>query len=176
MFSGAGLDMSDQIYYTFMPSPVGKFLVAGTETTLHRTAFSESEQFTLEDGWIEDAAPLAYAIDQLQAYFDGELTEFDLKLNWDGTDFQVAVWKALMDVPFGKTASYGDIAHALGKPGASRAVGGANNSNHIPIIIPCHRIIGADGSMTGFGGGMENKEILLKLEGIYVPPEQLSFI
>ncbi|MBL1242068.1 MAG: methylated-DNA--[protein]-cysteine S-methyltransferase [OCS116 cluster bacterium] len=164
----------EQIYYTFMPSPVGKFLVAGTERVLHRTAFSESEQFTLEADWIEDAAPLKYATDQLEAYFEGKLTEFDVELAMMGSEFQVAVWQALMDVPYGKTASYGDIAHALGKPGASRAVGGANNSNHIPIVIPCHRIIGADGSMTGFGGGMENKKILLKLEGISVPSEQLD--
>lgn len=166
--------MSEPIYYTFMPSPVGAFLVAGTDRVLCRTAFSESEQFVLGDEWVEDAAPLAYAVEPLQSYFNGELTEFNVPLRMDGSEFQVAVWKALMDVPYGKTASYGDIAHALGKPGASRAVGGANNSNHIPIIIPCHRIIGADGSMTGFGGGMKNKEILLKLEGISVPSEQLD--
>ncbi|MGL1921447.1 MAG: methylated-DNA--[protein]-cysteine S-methyltransferase [Hyphomicrobiales bacterium] len=165
-----------QIYFTYMPSPVGEFLVAGTDEVLHLTAFDESAQFNTHADWVEDAAPLVYATEQLQAYFDNALTEFDMALNFEGTEFQISVWKALMDVPFGKTASYGDIAHVLGKPGASRAVGGANNSNHIPIIIPCHRIIGADGSMTGFGGGMKNKEILLKLEGIYMPPEQLSFI
>ena len=166
--------MGSQIYYTFMPSPVGKFLVAGTERVLHRTAFGESEQFLVEDEWREDAVPLAYAVEQLEGYFAGGLKEFDIPLHLDGSEFQVAVWEALMDVGYGETASYGDIAHALGKPGASRAVGGANNSNHIPIIIPCHRIIGADGSMTGFGGGMENKRILLQLEGISVPSEQLN--
>lgn len=168
--------MTEQIFYTFMTSPVGKFLVAGSNHVLHRTAFSESEQFDILPEWVEDAAQLDYAIDPLQAYFDGETIEFDLALKMHGSDFQIAVWKALMEVPYGQTASYGDIAHRLGKPGASRAVGGANNSNHIPIIIPCHRIIGADGSMTGFGGGMENKKILLKLEGIYTPPEQLALI
>lgn len=168
--------MGDRVYYGFMASPVGRFLVVGTDGVLWRTAFSESEQFLVEDEWVEDGSALKYATEPLQAYFDGEVTEFDVPLRLDGSEFQVSVWKALMDVAYGTTASYGDIAHALGKPGASRAVGGANNSNHIPIIIPCHRIIGADGAMVGFGGGMKNKEILLKLEGICVPPEQLSFI
>lgn len=165
-----------QIYYTYMPSPVGEFLVAGSDAVLQRTAFGESAQYKTEPEWVEDALPLKYATDQLEAYFAGELTVFDIPLAFDGSEFQISVWKALMDVAYGKTASYGDIANILGKPGASRAVGGANNSNHIPIIIPCHRIIGADGALTGFGGGMENKKILLKLEGISIPAEQLSFL
>lgn len=167
-------EILSQIYYTFMPSPVGEFLVAGTDGVLWRTAFGESEQFLVENEWVEDAEALGYAVEQLEAYFAGELREFDIPLAMRGSEFQVAVWEALMDVPYGKTASYGDIAHALGKPGASRAVGGANHANHLPIIIPCHRIIGADGSMTGFGGGMENKRILLELEGILLPSEQLD--
>ena len=108
---------------------------------------------------------LAEAARQLHEYFTGERKAFDLPLSIKGTDFQQAVWNALMDVPYGETRTYGEIAKAIGKPKAARAVGMANNRNPVSIVIPCHRIIGADGSLTGYGGGLNAKEFLLKLEG-----------
>ena len=104
---------------------------------------------------------------QLNEYFEDSREQFSLKLNPQGTDFQKKVWKALVAVEFGHLATYGDIAKALGKPGAARAVGGANNANPIPIIVPCHRIIGSDQSLTGFGGGLPTKQFLLDHEAKY---------
>ena len=106
---------------------------------------------------------------QLEAYFAGELQRFDLALAPDGTDFQQAVWQALTTIPYGATCSYGEIARQIGKPKASRAVGAANGQNPIPIIIPCHRVIGSTGKLTGFGGGLAAKEILLELEQRFAP-------
>lgn len=103
---------------------------------------------------------------QLTEYFDGRRREFDLPVKTAGTDFQMLVWEELRRIPYGRTRSYGEIANAIGKPGAARAVGGACNKNPIAIIIPCHRVIGADRSLTGFGGGLEVKKRLLELEGI----------
>lgn len=165
-----------QIYYDFMPSPVGKFLVVGTDESLHLTAFNKSKQYNIMPEWKHEAAALGYVVPQLQAYFDGEVVEFDVAISLKGTDFQLSVWQELQNIKYGTTASYGDIAVKVKNIGASRAVGKANNSNHIPIIIPCHRVIGADGSMTGFGGGLDAKKILLQLEGIPIPAEQLSLI
>ena len=108
---------------------------------------------------------LAGAVRQLAEYFDGQRTTFDLPLDPLGTEFQLKVWRALRDIPYGRTASYGQIARAIGAPAASRAVGAANGRNPIPIVVPCHRVIGANGTLTGFGGGLENKAILLALEG-----------
>lgn len=101
---------------------------------------------------------------QLNEYFAGERTTFELPLQLDGTEFQLAVWAELQQIPYGETASYGEIANRIGNPKAVRAVGGANNKNRIPIIIPCHRVIGKNGSMVGFGGGLETKTFLLELE------------
>ena len=102
---------------------------------------------------------------QLDEYFAGRRTAFDLRLKPHGTPFQLKVWKALERIPFGETRSYGEIAARIGAPTASRAVGAANGRNPIPVIVPCHRVIGADGSLTGFGGGMDRKRFLLGLEG-----------
>ena len=105
---------------------------------------------------------------QLREYFDGARKSFDLPLSQHGTPFQLAVWDALRQIPYGKTRSYGDIARQIGKPGAARAVGMANNRNPICIVVPCHRVIGANGSLTGYGGGLDKKEALLKLEGVHI--------
>jgi len=118
----------------------------------------------------EDHPLLAAAQRQLDAYFRGELTDFTVPLDLRGTPFQLKVWEALCRVPYGATASYGAIAAAVGRPGASRAVGGANNRNPVPIIVPCHRIIGADGSLVGYGSGLWIKEHLLALEGALLIP------
>ena len=107
---------------------------------------------------------LAECTRQLQAYFDGALTAFDLPLNPQGTPIRRKVWAALQEIPYGETRSYGQLAAALGCPGAARAVGGANHHNPISIIIPCHRVIGADGSLTGYGGGLDMKDWLLRHE------------
>jgi methylated-DNA-[protein]-cysteine S-methyltransferase len=106
---------------------------------------------------------------QLAAYFAGELTTFALTLAPKGTDFQLAVWAALEKIPYGTTCSYGDIAKCIGKPEASRAVGAANGQNPLPIVIPCHRVIGSNGALIGFGGGLDCKEFLLRLEQTHAP-------
>jgi methylated-DNA-[protein]-cysteine S-methyltransferase len=106
----------------------------------------------------------AAAAEQLDAYFRGELTSFDLPLSLDGTRFQRSVWAALQSIPYGQTISYGELARRIGQPSASRAVGLANGRNPVAIVVPCHRVIGADGSLTGYGGGMDRKRFLLGLE------------
>ncbi|WP_030612982.1 methylated-DNA--[protein]-cysteine S-methyltransferase [Streptomyces sclerotialus] len=110
------------------------------------------------------AEPFATAIKQLQAYFAGELTAFDLPLHLDGTPFQRRVWAALCEIPYGATVSYGELAGRLGKPSAARAVGLANGKNPVGIIVPCHRVVGASGSLTGYGGGLQRKRHLLDFE------------
>ena len=112
----------------------------------------------------ESAPVLAAAASQLSAYFRGELTTFDLPLSLEGTRFQRAVWSGLQAIPYGETISYGELAKRIGQPSASRAVGLANGRNPVAIVVPCHRVIGADGSLTGYGGGMERKRFLLGLE------------
>jgi methylated-DNA-[protein]-cysteine S-methyltransferase len=114
--------------------------------------------------WHEDAEPFRETIRQLRAYFVGELETFDLTLAPEGTPFQLSVWDRLREIPFGETISYGELARRVGNPNASRAVGLANGSNPIPIVIPCHRVIGSNGKLTGYGGGLPIKEKLLALE------------
>ena len=108
---------------------------------------------------------ISLAKQELNAYFTGELTTFSVPLDWQGTRFQESVWQALLAIPYGKTATYGDVARAIGRPRSSRPVGGAVGKNPLPIIVPCHRIIGSDGSLTGFTGGLDIKIRLLELEG-----------
>ena len=117
-------------------------------------------------GSVRDRATLALVRDQLLAYVSGELQAFDLPLRPVGTAFQLDVWRALMGIPFGTTSSYGNVASSIGRRGAGRAVGAAVGANPIAIVIPCHRVIGADGSLTGYGGGLDNKVALLTLEGV----------
>jgi len=163
------LSIVTSIYYHLLASPVGPFLVAGSEQALHYTGFEQGQQQRYcRDTWIRDAAPLRYAIEPLEAYFDGQVLEFDIPLALAGTAFQRSAWAALQTIPYGQTASYGDIARKIGHPGASRAVGPANHANPIPIIVPCHRVIGTDGSLTGFGGGLAAKTTLLQLESAQV--------
>jgi methylated-DNA-[protein]-cysteine S-methyltransferase len=114
--------------------------------------------------WRHDASPFGEAVRQLQAYFAGQLETFDLALSPQGTPFQLAVWRLLCEIPYGQTISYGELARRLGNPNAARAVGLANGSNPIPIVIPCHRVIGSNGKLTGYGGGLPIKEKLLALE------------
>lgn len=155
----------DRIYYTFLDSPVGAFLVAGTENALTMTSFSSGHrQRRPEPGWIADEGPLRTPLDEFEAYFAGEPVEFKSPVRLEGTAFQRSVWEALLTIPYGSTASYGEIAQSIGRPKAARAVGAANGANRLPVIVPCHRVLGSDRSLTGFGGGLEAKETLLRLE------------
>ncbi len=162
------------MYYTHLDTPIGRFFLAGDETALSRSSFSTGkQQHRPEPGWIRDPGPLQSAVEQLEQYFAGERTVFDLPLKLTGTPFQKKVWRALQRIPFGQTRSYGQIAGSIGRPGASRAVGAANASNVLPVVVPCHRVIGADGTLTGFGGGLETKQWLLRHEGA-LPARQES--
>jgi methylated-DNA-[protein]-cysteine S-methyltransferase len=153
------------ISYTYMESPVGRLLLAADDTGLKCISFSTGKGARQpEPGWTPDAAPLAGTVRQLQAYFVGELRQFHIKLAPEGSDFQRAVWDALCTIPYGATATYGEIAARIGRPRAVRAVGAANGRNPLPIVIPCHRVIGSDGKLTGYGGGLPIKEALLALE------------
>jgi methylated-DNA-[protein]-cysteine S-methyltransferase len=118
---------------------------------------------------VEDASRTAEVRRQLAEYFAGQRRDFDLALAPQGTPFERAVWDELKKIPFGETRTYGEIAETLGRPGAARAVGRANGANPIPIVVPCHRVIGSDGSLTGFGGGLDVKSRLLELEGLALP-------
>jgi methylated-DNA-[protein]-cysteine S-methyltransferase len=151
--------------YTQIESPLGPLLLAADEAGLREIRFVNGRRpAPPESTWREDRAPLNQTIRQLQAYFAGELENFDLQLAPKGTPFQLDVWHRLCDIPYGQTISYGELAGRIGNPKASRAVGLANGSNPIPIVIPCHRVIGSNGKLTGYGGGLPIKEKLLALE------------
>lgn len=152
--------------YTTMPSPVGELTLFGDGEALSGllTSAKEGRSRIIAENWSSDPAPFTEAVRQLESYFAGELREFDLPLAPVGTEWQLKVWAALTTIPFGETASYGRLAEELGRPTASRAVGMANGRNPLSIVIPCHRVIGADGSLTGYSGGLERKKFLLGLE------------
>jgi methylated-DNA-[protein]-cysteine S-methyltransferase len=148
-----------------MESPVGPLLLVADDSGLRRIDFVNGRNPGEPDPlWHDDAEALRETVRQLRAYFAGELEGFDLTLAPQGTAFQLAVWNRLCDIPFGETISYGELARRIGNPNASRAVGLANGSNPIPIVIPCHRVIGSNGKLTGYGGGLPIKEKLLALE------------
>ena len=159
--------------YSFLISPIGKILLFGDEQGLHGIRLSING---VEPGpgaqWQEDDKFFHDARSQLDEYFRGQRTKFELQLVISGTGFQEKVWQALLAIPFGETRSYGALAASIGKPTASRAVGAANGSNRLAIVIPCHRVIGVDGSLTGYAGGLENKLALLELEGVAVNENQ----
>jgi methylated-DNA-[protein]-cysteine S-methyltransferase len=151
--------------FTRIESPLGPLLLAADDIGLRWIEFSKGRQGTAVDpGWQEDPTLLKEPIRQLRAYFAGDLESFNLSLAPQGTPFQLEVWRRLCDIRFGETISYGELARRIGNPKASRAVGLANGSNPIPIVIPCHRVIGSDGKLTGYGGGLPIKEKLLALE------------
>lgn len=152
-------------YFTTIPSPIGKLLLTATDKGLSGV-FMQDHKGGPEPGadWIADPARFQAVTVQLERYFAGQLREFDVVLDLHGTPFQLAVWNALRSVPYGATASYRDIAFAIRRPNAVRAVGAANGQNPVSIVVPCHRVIGADGSLTGYGGGLERKRFLLDLE------------
>lgn len=151
--------------FTTLETPIGPLVVVGRGARVERILFAKGSRAADPPAEaVEDAAPLEVAVRQLEEYFRGESTAFDLDLAADGTAFQKRVWRELLTIPFGETRSYGEIARAIGRPDASRAVGAANGANPIPIVIPCHRVIGASGSLTGFGGGLGTKRWLLRHE------------
>ena len=151
--------------YTFMESPIGQLMLAGDEQALRVVGFpSGNKARGAEPGWQRSDAPFLEAARQLGEYFAGDRQEFDLELAPTGTPFQLDVLDALLTIGYGETRTYGDLARQIGRPKAVRAVGAANGRNPLPIIIPCHRVIGHDGDLTGFGGGLETKRYLLELE------------
>jgi methylated-DNA-[protein]-cysteine S-methyltransferase len=157
------------MFFAFLnDTPVGRLMVAGDETGLKHVSFQKTYNSSPEMQPAEDWEPgerqLGEALRQLKAYFKGRLRDFDLPLNAVGTEFQKRVWDELCRIPFGQTVSYGDVAQAIGNPNASRAVGLANGRNPIAIIVPCHRVIGSNGKLVGYGGGLDQKQILLDLE------------
>jgi len=155
------------VYYTIVPSPIDDLLLTSEDDTLTRLHMSpHTGEHGVAPDWVraDDDPVLASAREQLDAYFAAERTSFDLPLAPDGTEFQRQVWSELVRIPYGETISYGEMARRIANPAASRAVGLANGRNPIAVIVPCHRVIGADGSLTGFGGGLDRKRTLLALE------------
>jgi methylated-DNA-[protein]-cysteine S-methyltransferase len=159
------------IVFGCIPSPVGTLTVAASNAGLHAIEFPCNRHPLKRHGWHEGAHPLLdQARRQLDEYFAGRRKEFDLPLAPQGTLFQRTVWLCLARIPYGRTWSYAELARQVQRPGASRAVGAANGRNPLPIVLPCHRVIGADGSLTGFGGGLPTKQFLLQLEGALATP------
>ena len=160
-----------QTLYYLLRSPVGGLLLVGNNQSLKMLSFQDGKHpQAIQSQWKKDRRPFQKIIMQLEAYFEGHLTKFTVKLSPEGTDFQQKVWKALRSIPYGETVSYGDIAKRIGNPNASRAVGAANGHNPISIIVPCHRVIGANGKLVGYGGGLPIKQSLLSLEQHYRAP------
>ncbi len=147
--------------YTTIESPIGELLLAGDERGL---AHLEMSPFSIQNEWQRDDQAFVDIRRQLDEYFAGERRRFDLELALRGSAFEQAVWRELLEIPYGETTSYGTIARRIGHPDAPRAVGLANGRNPVALIVPCHRVIGADGSLTGYGGGLERKRFLLDLE------------
>ncbi|MBN6040685.1 methylated-DNA--[protein]-cysteine S-methyltransferase [Amycolatopsis sp. 195334CR] len=163
--------------HAVVDSPVGELTLVAAGDRLAGVYMEQQrhrppeESFGLRDETPFAVAPFTETARQLEEYFDGRRTEFDLPLHFDGTEFQRSVWTELSRIPFGETVSYAELAARIGKPSAVRAVGAANGRNPISIIVPCHRVIGSGGSLTGYGGGLPRKQFLLAFEGV---PGQLS--
>jgi methylated-DNA-[protein]-cysteine S-methyltransferase len=169
-----------------MQSPVGPLLIAATEKGLRSLQFFRGKQPrpAANEEWTESRQQLRRYEEQIDAYFCGDLREFSFPLDLVGTSFQKDCWQALLKIPYGKTTTYAEIARKIGRPQAFRAVGQANHDNPIAIVVPCHRVVGANGMLTGYGGGLPTKEKLLRLEGAsfsvsprqkHAPEQQTSF-
>jgi methylated-DNA-[protein]-cysteine S-methyltransferase len=153
------------VWYDYLPTPIGNLLLAADAKGLREVWFETGKHRKEPDPqWQRNAAKVAFAAKQLNEYFAGERQHFELPMHPIGTPFQVDVWHALAKIPYGATISYGELARRIGQPQAVRAVGAANGRNPLPIVLPCHRVIGADGSLTGFGGGLPTKRFLLSME------------
>lgn len=170
-----GVDVMDNVRFSTMDSPIGPLTLAGTGSTLTHLRMAGQTHEPDRADWVSADGAFADVVEQLEAYFAGSLTEFDVELQLIGTEFQRRVWAALQTIPYGETRSYGQIAEQIGSPGASRAVGLANGRNPIGIIVPCHRVIGSTGGMTGYGGGVDRKQTLLALEKNRSPAQAALF-
>ncbi len=159
------MSQTQTLQYTSMDSPIGELLLLGDEQAVHGLYMQDGRKPTrIASDWENNPAPFTDVQEQLDEYFDGRRTEFDVSLVMDGNPFERRVWSALREIPYGETVSYGEIARRVERPSAARAVGMANGRNPIAVIVPCHRVIGADGTLTGYGGGLERKQLLLELE------------
>lgn len=156
-------------------SPVGPLTLAGRNGRLRHLRMLDQTYEPSREGWVNDDGAFDDVVTQLDAYFAGDLTEFDVELELVGSDFQKRVWAELLAIPYGETRTYGEIARDIGSAGASRAVGLANGHNPIGIIVPCHRVIGANGSLTGYGGGIARKRHLLDMEKDRIAPVATLF-
>ncbi|WP_369147435.1 methylated-DNA--[protein]-cysteine S-methyltransferase [Streptomyces sp. R44] len=166
--------MPPVIQHTVVDSPYEPLTLVAVDGVLSRLHMTGQRHRPAEETFGEpDPRPFGETIRQLDAYFAGELTEFELPLNLVGTPFQLRVWEQLLRIPYGETRTYGELAEELGNPGASRAVGLANGKNPVGIIVPCHRVIGAGGSLTGYGGGLDRKQRLLAFESGTAEPDAL---
>jgi methylated-DNA-[protein]-cysteine S-methyltransferase len=166
--------MNATTHYAYLSSPVGELLMTSDGCSLTGLHFPcHHDRHRPQAHWRHDDGPFREVVRQLRGYFAGELKEFDLPLAAGGTPFEQRVWRELLNIGYGVTVSYGDIARAIGKPTAFRAVGLANGRNPIPIIVPCHRVIGSSGSLTGYGGGLATKQRLLTLEGVELDGDKL---
>ncbi|MFD5750760.1 methylated-DNA--[protein]-cysteine S-methyltransferase [Streptomyces sp. NPDC127033] len=164
--TAAGPAQAARVVHTVIDSPYGPLTLVATDGVLSGLYMHEQRHRPPEESFgAPDPGPFTETVRQLTAYFDGELTAFDVPFTLRGTPFQRQVWERLLRIPYGETRSYGELAEELGKPGASRAVGLANGKNPISIIVPCHRVIGSTGSLTGYGGGLSRKQRLLAFEG-----------
>ena len=156
---------SKTVLYTTIDSPIGELLLLGDGQALSGLYMQDGRRpIAIRSGWERSAVPFASARTQLQEYFAGRRRTFELQLAMDGNPFERRVWRALAGIPYGETTSYGELAREIGHPSAARAVGVANARNPIAVIVPCHRVIGASGALTGYGGGLERKRLLLELE------------
>jgi methylated-DNA-[protein]-cysteine S-methyltransferase len=156
---------AERTYYTTTETPLGRLLVAGTTRALTHIGFQDGENpLSPPDHWELDPHPFLEVVRQLHAYFQGRLKAFELPLAPEGSPFQLDVWQALTEIPYGATVTYGEIARRIDKPDAARAVGGASRRNPLPIVIPCHRVVGKSGSLTGFSAGIDIKQRLLSHE------------
>lgn len=152
----------------YLSTAIGTIRITGLPTGITSVGFIEEEEKFSKEELGEPYYPVMRCLGQLKEYFIGQREDFDLDLILEGTGFQMKVWKELMKIPYGRTTSYGKIAERVGSPGAARAVGGANNKNPIGIIVPCHRVIGADGALVGYAKGIDKKRWLLEMEGALV--------
>jgi methylated-DNA-[protein]-cysteine S-methyltransferase len=158
------------MFYTTFDSPIGELLLTGDGSGLQRLSMQSARRpVAIDPRWERDERSFTEVREQLEQYFDGTRREFDVELDLIGNQFELRVWDALLEIPYGETVSYGHIATELGQPLAARAVGLANGRNPVALIVPCHRVIGADGSLTGYGGGLERKQFLLDLEAGVLP-------
>ena len=152
------------IHYRTIDSPIGPLALAGRGRVLTNLRMLNQTHEPNSKDWVPDDRAFPDVVEQLEAYFAGERTDFDLELGLAGSEFQRRVWQALLTIPYGETRSYGQVAEQIGATGSARAVGLANGRNPIAIVVPCHRVIGASGSLTGYGGGLDRKRSLLELE------------